>query len=155
MKHIEVHQLPEEIQGDIKLAFEQIPRAFPKACTTKVGAVLTAADGQKFTGANIRRRATSNSTCAERMVFDKALNSGVSQLQRLVIIGVNELDPFVEIGISPCGSCRQIMIDALTELFQQDLEIVIVNESQTKALVTSVQELMPISYNHAQSVVKS
>ena len=52
-----------------------------------VGAALQAKDGSIFTGCNIENAAFSPTCCAERVAFFKAVSGGVTEFERIVVVG--------------------------------------------------------------------
>ena len=85
----------------------------------KVGAALLAKDGRIFLGCNVENASYGLCLCAERTAFAKAISEGcrAHDFVALAVIGDTE-DP-----ISPCGACRQVMI----ELGSSGLEVVLTN----------------------------
>ena len=85
----------------------------------KVGAALLAKDGRVFRGCNVENASYGLCLCAERTAFAKAISEGcrAHDFVALAVIGDTE-DP-----ISPCGACRQVMV----ELGSSDLEVILTN----------------------------
>jgi cytidine deaminase len=149
MQQIRFDDLEEKIRDEIKTAEESADWAFPRGRDVKIGAVLVAENGKRYTGANIARERFNNSTCAERMAVDKALNDGVAKIERIVVIGVNDSKPFEEV-VAPCGACRQIIFDALKELRQEDTELILVNSNKSKIVRANLSELLPFAYESSR-----
>lgn len=74
-----------------------------------VGAALLAKDGRVYTGCNIENAAFSPSCCAERVAFFKAVSSGVTEFERIVVVGGKQGENMVE--TTPCGVCLQVMLE--------------------------------------------
>lgn len=74
-----------------------------------VGAALQAKDGSIFTGCNVENAAFSPSCCAERVAFFKAVSGGVTEFERIVIVGGRK-DGDRE-KTTPCGVCLQVMLE--------------------------------------------
>lgn len=155
MQKVPLKSISPEIQADIQLAVKTMAHSFPPNRSVRVGAVLRA-DGQAFATSNIRRRAFTSSTCAERMAIDQALFHGCKHLDRFVVVGDSTDIVWDDFTNSPCGLCRQIMQEALDNLGQtDDLEIFIVNQSLTEVMKTSLKELLPLAYVKPESSVVS
>lgn len=73
----------------------------------KVGAVVLARDGRVFTGCNVENASYGLTQCAERVALCNALAAGCGpgDFTYLAVIGDTE-GP-----ISPCGACRQVMLE--------------------------------------------
>jgi cytidine deaminase len=150
MQKLDFAELPAEIQLDILSAEQETEHSFPSNRSTKIGAVLST-ENKKFTGANIRRRAFSSSTCAERMVIDQALYAGAKHLQHLVVFGKSSTDVFKSSDAGMCGLCRQILADALSELGQKDVQVIFCGQEKKDVIVATLRELFPLAYEKAES----
>ena len=71
----------------------------------QVGAALLAKDGSMFHGCNIENASYGLTNCAERTAFFKAISQGVTEFEAIAIIADTEMP------ISPCGACRQVMLE--------------------------------------------
>lgn len=74
-----------------------------------VGAALLAKDGSIYTGCNVENAAFSPSCCAERVAFFKAVSSGVTEFERIVVVGGKKGEDMVK--TTPCGVCLQVMLE--------------------------------------------
>jgi len=76
----------------------------------RVGAALLCKNGKVFTGCNIEN-AAGTSICAERVAFSKAISEGESEFIAIAVAGDGK-------GfITPCGICRQFMVEFSPELW--------------------------------------
>lgn len=73
-----------------------------------VGAALLSKDGQVFRGCNIENAAYSPTNCAERTAFFKAVSEGVTEFEKIAIVG-GPVGETVTDYAYPCGVCRQVM----------------------------------------------
>lgn len=117
--------------------------AFPRSKNTKVGCVLVTPNGNYY-GANIKRWSWNNNTCSERMAIDKALFDGIERIDRFVIYAINQEKPSSE-PTAPCGPCREIIRETLTQLNQPDVDFIMVNADKTKVVEAKLSELLPLS----------
>lgn len=152
MKQIRFTELDDRIKDEIKSARRAAEDVVPKGRDVRVGALLVAENGKKYVGANIARERYNNSTCAERMALDRALNDGIVKIERIIVIGLNEEEPFEEV-VAPCGACRQMIFEAVDNLGQEDTEMVLVNSKMDKVVVTSLRELLPLAYKSSRRVL--
>lgn len=70
-----------------------------------VGAALLSVDDEIFHGCNIENASFSMTNCAERTAFFKAVSSGITKFKAIAIVAATEN------AISPCGACRQVMME--------------------------------------------
>ncbi|MFV0560424.1 MAG: cytidine deaminase [Enterococcus sp.] len=102
-----------------------------------VGACLVTEDGKIYQGVNIENASFGLTNCAERTAFFKAISEGEKNFQHLVIAG-HTPEP-----ISPCGACRQVMV----EFCLPNMPVTLVGD---KGVIkeTTVQELLPYAFNN-------
>ena len=69
----------------------------------RVGAAILLPDGRIMTGVNIENASYGLSNCAERTAIFKAVTEGYREILAIAICTEN--------GGSPCGACRQVMVE--------------------------------------------
>ncbi|MDD3478305.1 MAG: cytidine deaminase [Candidatus Izemoplasmatales bacterium] len=118
----------------IKLAKENMTRAYVPYSHFPVSAVLELKDGRTYKGVNIENAAYGLSNCAERSALFAAYSDGVKKEDIKQILIYTPHDYFV----SPCGSCRQVM----RELMEENADVVLVNEREETKIIKNV-DLLP------------
>lgn len=113
-------------------ADEMLDRAYVPYSKFPVGAALLTKDGEIFTGCNIENASYPLSNCAERTAVFKAVSEGKLEFDKLVVTGNTE-GP-----ISPCGACRQVLV----EFCEPDMPVVLTNK-KGDTLNTTVSALLP------------
>ena len=121
----------EHLIGEARKARE---RAYAPYSGFLVGAALETSDGTVFHGCNVENASYGLCNCAERTAFFSAVAAGYrpGQFRTLAVIGKTD-GP-----ITPCGACRQVMI----ELGSPRLEVVLSN-LDGNIEVTSAAALLP------------
>ena len=119
----------------IDLAIETSKNAYVPYSHFPIGAVLVASDGSIYTGVNIENASFSLTNCGERTAIFKAVSEGQRDFSELIVYGETESP------ISPCGACRQVMV----EFFKPDLKVTLVAKDKTTVEMT-VGELLPYSF---------
>lgn len=119
----------------IDLAIETSKQAYVPYSHFPIGAVLVANDGSIYTGVNIENASFSLTNCGERTAIFKAVSEGQRDFLELIVYGETERP------ISPCGACRQVMV----EFFKPDLKVTLVAKDKTTVEMT-VGELLPYSF---------
>jgi len=106
----------------------------------KVGAVLFFNDGTYTLGANIENASYSLTMCAERNAIFQAIlqKKDLKQVKYLAIIG--KTNSFEDV-ISPCGACRQVMVEFLS----LKTKVYLFND-EGNYLETNVEKLLPYSF---------
>jgi cytidine deaminase len=96
-----------------------------------VGAALLARSGRVYTGCNIENVAWAT-VCAERTALFKAVSEGEREFDAIAVV--------THTGITPCGVCRQVMME-----FAPDLEIIIADTTGNHRL-TTLRALLPDAF---------
>ncbi len=106
----------------------------------KVGAALLTKDGTIFTGCNIENAAYSPTNCAERTAFFKAISEGYRDFEAIAIVGGNS--DVLTSYCSPCGVCRQVMMEFVSP---KDFQIILaINETTYKTF--TLETLLPLGF---------
>lgn len=107
----------------------------------RVGAALLTENGDIYTGCNIENAAYTPTNCAERTAFFKAVSEGERSFTAIAVAGGAEDAKELEY-CSPCGVCRQVMMEFCDpETFQ-----VILVKSETEYQVFTLQEILPLGF---------
>lgn len=128
--------------NDLEHDFEQAKKVMENAHDTysnyKVGAVLTAKSGKKYTGCNIANHGI-QSICAERVAFVKAISEGENAFEKIVVVGGQDREHLEE--CLPCGYCRQFM----SEFVAEDFKIYTLDGDKIKNY--SITDLLPHGFS--------
>lgn len=134
----EIQQQLLQIAGDAKeFAYNPYSNFF-------VGAALLTDDGVVFTGCNVENASYGLVNCAERTAIFKAVSEGYSTFTTMAIVTRGGNHEHTE-PTAPCGACRQV-INEFADLTGGDIEILLSNEDLQEVLVTSIRELLPMSF---------
>jgi cytidine deaminase len=118
----------------VERAMTAMERAYAPYSGFRVGAALLAADGSITEGCNVENASYPAGICAERGAIAAAVARGLRDFTAIVI--ATEADR----PTSPCGICRQVMIE-----FAPDLEVVSVTRSGADARWT-MSDLLPEAF---------
>lgn len=102
LREEEIHQLLQTAMGMLQYAY--IPYSH-----YAVGAALLAKNGKVYTGCNIENAAFTPTNCAERTAFFKAVSEGVKEFDAIAIVGGKNRR--AKDYCTPCGVCRQVMME--------------------------------------------
>lgn len=123
-----------EIQSLIAAALDARDHAYAPYSNFQVGAAVRTRDGETFLGCNVENASYGLCNCAERTALFAAVAAGYGpgDFTHLAVIADSE-DP-----VSPCGACRQVMI----ELGGHDLMVIQANLHGDVVQMTAA-ELLP------------
>ncbi|MEK7251775.1 MAG: cytidine deaminase [Actinomycetota bacterium] len=99
----------------------------------RVGAVVVAADGTRYVGANVENSAYGSGICAEGSAITRAVSAGVRKIDTVAVSCVDATEPGY-----PCGNCRQLMVEF-------DVDRVVV-DTPNGPRVHTLEELIPYRF---------
>lgn len=129
----------EQYKDILDKAFEAMDNAYAPYSNYHVGACVKTKDGKYHIGANIENASYGLTNCAERSTLFHVYSLGYRQddIESMALVtGGNTLG-------TPCGACRQVMV----ELLKRDIPVVIANKNN-QAMVTTIEELLPYSFTN-------
>ncbi len=108
-----------------------------------VGAALLADSGLVYTGCNVENAAYSPTNCAERTAVFKAVSEGEHRFIKLAVVAGNEeLGTPLPAIVSPCGVCRQVLIEfAMPEM------VILLAKSEDDYETHTLGELLPMGFS--------
>ena len=124
----------------IEQAIEQLQFSYAPYSGFKVGAALLAKDGTVYGGCNIENASYTPTNCAERTAFFKAVSEGIREFDAICIVGGKE--GILKEYASPCGVCRQVMM----EFCNPDSFQIILATSKEQYEIFTLRELLPLGF---------
>ena len=126
----------------IELALEARDKAYTPYSHFNVGAALLTNSGKVYTGCNIENAAYTPSNCAERTAFFKAVSEGEKKFISIAIVGGKASEKENLDFCSPCGVCRQVMM----EFCDYENFRIILGKSIDEYEVYTLKELLPLGF---------
>jgi cytidine deaminase len=129
----------------VDLAYQAMDLAYAPYSEFKVGAAVRLSNGHTLKGNNQENIAYPSGLCAERVVlFYAGANYPNESIESICIVAKGDLMPS-EFLLSPCGSCRQVMLE--TENRQENkIRVIIVNQDKRTMILHSVKDLLPFGF---------
>ena len=139
---------PEEILL-VNKAFEAMEKAYAPYSKFKVGAALLLEDGQIIQGNNQENIAYPSGLCAERVaLFHAGAQFPGIAVDLICIVAKGDLMPISQL-LSPCGACRQVMLESENRQ-NKPIRIILVNQDNRTMCIDSVQNLLPFGFGTFQ-----
>ncbi|MCQ2344759.1 MAG: cytidine deaminase [Paludibacteraceae bacterium] len=110
-----------------------------------VGAAVLLDNGIIVSGSNQENIAYPSGLCAERTAMFSANSQYPESAPIAIAIAAYTNGAFVEKPITPCGACRQVLIES-EQRFNHPIELMLYGEKQI-LLVKNVSSLMPLSFD--------
>ncbi|MDY2888313.1 MAG: cytidine deaminase [Candidatus Caccosoma sp.] len=131
--------MEKEIELLINEAKEVSKNSYSPYSNFKVGASLLTKENRIYKGANIENASYGLSNCAERTCMFYAYSDGVKK-EDIIAFCVYSPKKYM---VSPCGACRQVMV----ELLPKNCKVYLAYGSKGEYIISSVDELMPLSFD--------
>jgi cytidine deaminase len=130
-------------------AFEAMEKAYAPYSKFKVGAALLLEDGQIIQGNNQENIAYPSGLCAERVaLFHAGAQFPGIAVDLICIVAKGDLMPISQL-LSPCGACRQVMLESENRQ-NKPIRIILVNQDNRTMCIDSVQNLLPFGFGTFQ-----
>lgn len=143
----------EELQAKDRLLIEKATEAMHNAYSPysrfKVGAAVLLTNGTIVLGNNQENVAYPSGLCAERVaVFAASANYPKEKILAIAIVASSE-EFEVKSSISPCGSCRQVILE-YEKIAAQNIRILLAGAGGKTIVFEKAVDLLPLSFFEEQ-----
>lgn len=138
-------ELSAEEQALVNKAIESTNRSYAVYSHFHVGAAVLLKNGETVVGCNQENVSFSAGICAERSALSSAGANYPDEAVTMMAIAARRPDgELQETPISPCGICRQVILE--TEMrYRQPIRILLYGTEKTY-IVNGIKDLMPLSF---------
>jgi cytidine deaminase len=140
----QMDELAAEDQELVRMAMKATDNSNAKYSHFRVGAALLLADGSVVIGANQENAVFPLGLCAERTAIFAAQAQRPDQPMRKIAIAARNEDGFMANPVTPCGSCRQVILE-MEERYNQPIRILLYGTDGVY-LIDSVRDLLPLCF---------
>ena len=146
IKECQLEELSTEERHLVELAIEATQRSYAPYSRFHVGAALLLNNGVEIMGCNQETAAFTATVCAERSaIFAAGAQYPDVPVKMLAIAARMTNGELQAEPISPCGICRQVLIETETR-FKQPVRILLYGRNKIY-VVDSIRQLMPLSFS--------
>lgn len=129
----------------IRKSQEIISSSYSPYSNFRVGAAVLLENGKIITGTNQENAAFPSGLCAERVALFYANSQYPTTAVKAIAISASGKNrDFTSHPISPCGSCRQVILEAQNR-FKQNIKILLYGKEKIIVLENS-QDLLPFAF---------
>ncbi len=140
----QLEELDSEEQMLVRRAMSATDHSYAKYSGFRVGAACLLDNGQVIIGANQENAAYPSGLCAERTaIFAAQANYPDHPITTLAIAARND-EGFIKSPISPCGSCRQVILE-IEDRYKQPVRILLYGTAGVLC-VNTVKDLLPFCF---------
>lgn len=141
----QMEELTDEEQGLLKRAITATACSYAPYSHFHVGAAVLLQNGQIIEGCNQENVSYPAGICAERSaIYAAGAQYPDTPIRMLAIAARNEEGELLKEPISPCGICRQVMIE--TEKRHQTPLHILLYGSDRIFVIEGVKQLMPLAF---------
>ena len=153
MKHLKIEinydfvsesELSAEDQELVTRAKEATKNSYANYSHFYVGAALRLENGEIIIGANQENAAFPSGLCAERTAVFAAQAQHPEQPIKTLAIAARNANGFLKEPISPCGPCRQVILE-VEDRYKQPVRILLYGTDGVY-VINSVKDLLPFCF---------
>ena len=145
VKVAQLDELSEAERHLVALAIEGTNRSYAPYSKFSVGACLLLNNGVEVIGCNQENAAYPVGLCAERSAIFAAGAQYPDVPVRMIAIAARTPEgELQDEPVSPCGSCRQVLIETETR-FSQEVRILLYGRNRIY-VIDGIKQLMPLSF---------
>lgn len=146
VKVVKYDELSAEDCRLVDFAREACQRTYAPYSKFAVGAAISLSNGEIVSGSNQENVAYPSGMCAERVAcFYAHSQHPEAQFKTIAIAACDADGKGTQLPISPCGNCRQALLEYET-LADSDIKIILVGEKEIYIL-PSVKSLLPLAFS--------
>lgn len=141
----QLEELPQADQELLEVAIQSTEHSYAPYSRFHVGAAIRLKNGLVLPGCNQENAAFPAGLCAERSaIFAAGAQHPDQQIVAIAIAARGTDGELTEEPVSPCGTCRQVMIETETR-FNQAMRILLYGRKKVY-VVEGIRTLMPLSF---------
>ncbi len=145
IKECQLDELSDADRSLVCQAIEATDASYAKYSQFRVGACLMLSNGVTIKGCNQENAAFPAGICAERSaIFAAGAQYPDQAVTTLAIAARDTQGELTQEPVSPCGTCRQVMIETETR-FHQPIRILLYGQRRVY-VVEGIRHLMPLSF---------
>ena len=144
----DLHELNDADQMLIRAACEMTETSYSPYSHFQVGAAILLQDGQVFRGSNQENAVFPVGLCAERTAFFAASANAPGVPPVAIAIAAQTGGAFTAKPVTPCGSCRQALLEAETR-FGKPIRVLLYG-TEGVYVISSVKSLLPLTFDGSE-----
>jgi len=145
------NELSDIYQQLIDTAKKNTQTAYAPYSKFHVGAAVLLENGQIIGGNNQENSASPTTLCAERVAMFYANSQYPDIAPKAIAIAAFTNGVFLENPITPCGSCRQVLLE--TELrYEKPIEIILFGTEKIY-VISNVKQLLPLCFEKSSLTI--
>lgn len=144
-KRCAYEELSEQDRQLIESARQATQQSYAPYSQFHVGAAVLLEDGTTITGTNQENVAYPSGVCAERTALFYASSAHPDKAIVALAIAAHSKGEFTNNPISPCGACRQVMLE-IEQRHARPIRILLYGTESVYVIEGGVRELLPLTF---------
>jgi len=144
----EMDELPNDDRQLVERAKEMTQTSYSPYSKFSVGAAIRLEDGRVFAGSNQENAAYPVGVCAERSAFFYAQANAPETAPIAIAIAAFTGGHFTPNPVSPCGMCRQALLEAETR-YGKHIRVILFG-TEGVYVTPSVRDLLPLTFDGSE-----
>ena len=145
IQECQLEELTAEEQRMVQIAIEGTKRSYTPYSHFHVGASVLLNNGEEFIGCNQENAAFPAGLCAERTALFAAGAEYPDEPVKILAIAARGTDSqLTDEPVSPCGTCRQVIIE--TETRHRQPVVILLYGRRCVYRMEGIRQLMPLSF---------
>ena len=145
IQECQLEELTAEEQRMVQIAIEGTKRSYTPYSHFHVGASVLLNNGKEFIGCNQENAAFPAGLCAERTALFAAGAEYPDEPVKILAIAARGTDgQLTDEPVSPCGTCRQVIIE--TETRHRQPVVILLYGRRCVYRMEGIRQLMPLSF---------
>jgi cytidine deaminase len=145
LEYDSMEELPSSDRELLEHAKKAVDAAYAPYSHYKVGAAVRMGNGNIITGSNQENMAFPSGLCAERVALFAAASANPGTSVEAIAITSKSLQFPVEKPVTPCGACRQAIIE-YEMLSREKIRIILMGETGKVLIIDGMEALLPLSF---------
>lgn len=141
-----IEELEKSDRHLVELARKSCESSYSPYSKFAVGAAICLEDGTVVQGSNQENAAFPSGTCAERcaMFYANSMYPEIAPVT-IAVAAKNESGEFTSVPISPCGACRQVLIES-EHRYKKKLRVIL-SGKESCYIIDTAAHLLPFAFN--------
>lgn len=145
MQLCQMDELSADDQRLVQLAINATQNSYSPYSHFKVGAGIRLENGMEILGANQENAAFPSGLCAERTaIFGAQAQYPDQHIEALAIAAKNTEGVLTAKPVSPCGSCRQVMLE-IEDRYKKPMKVLLYG-TEGIYVIQTVKDLLPLCF---------
>ena len=140
----QMEELSADEQRLVQLAIKATNNSYAPYSHFCVGAGIRLENGMEIMGANQENAAFPSGLCAERTAIFGAQAQYPDQHIEAIAIAARNADGLMAKPVSPCGSCRQVMLE-IEDRYKKPMKVYLYG-TEGVYVIQSAKELLPLCF---------